>query len=439
MKTLTIHIWEKLKTSFWFIPAVIVLASIILSIVLIDLDSNYHVAFEGFFSHFITEDVESARQILSTIAGAMLNVTGIVFSITLVALTLASSEFGSRLLRNFMNDRLNQVVLGTYIATFIFCILILRVVKGVEDNEFIPNISIFVAIIISIANIFLLIAYIHHIAVSIQADYIITDVGKNLRSSLKILYPNQIGTHNFEQSEVFLKEHTDKIPIKTLISNPKSGYLQLINGENLLQIAKDNDLVFEFDHRPGDLIVKNMTLAKISSHAPLNEKTIKKITAAFILGENRTPTHDAEFSVHQLVEIISRALSSGINDPFTAITALDKLTANLSELAANIFPSGYRFDDNGHLRMILNPLTFEGLVNAAFNQVRQYSANNPAVLIRLMEGLFTIKQFTRDQTRLKILRRHADMCMRAGENGFSEPEDIKDLRGRYDQFLEDWV
>ena len=439
MKTRALHIWEQLKTSFWFIPVVIVFLSVIASMILINIDSTYKYEPEGFFAYFISEDVESARQILSTIAGAMLNVTGVVFSITLVALTLASSEFGSRLLRNFMNDRLNQVVLGIYIATFIFCILILRVVKGVDDNEFIPNISIFVAIIISIANIILLIIYIHHIAVSIQADYIITDVGKNLRSSLKILFPNQIGDENLEQSEIFLKQSTEKIPLKTLIPTPKSGYLQVINGEALLSLSKKQNMVLESSHRPGDLMVKDMTLVKVHSDYSLDEKVIQKISDAFIIGEYRTPTHDAEFSIHQLVEIISRALSSGINDPFTAITALDKLTANLSELASNRFASGFRFDDEGHLRLILNPLTFDGMVNASFNQVRQYSTANPAVLIRLMESLFTIKQFTRDQTRLDVLRRHADMTMRAGEKAFDEPEDIKDLRLRYDQFLNDWV
>lgn len=439
MKTRALHIWEQLKTSFWFIPVVIVLFAIILSMILINIDSTYHYEPDGFFAYFISEDVESARQILSTIAGAMLNVTGVVFSITLVALTLASSEFGSRLLRNFMNDRLNQVVLGTYIATFIFCILILRVVKGVDDNEFIPNISIFVAIIISIANIILLIAYIHHIAVSIQADYIITDVSKNLRSSLQTLYPNQIGEENLEQSEIFLQESTEKIPLKFLIPCPKSGYLQAINGENLIDLAKKYRFILESDHRPGDLIVKGRTLVKVHSELPLEKKLIDKIIKSFLLGEQRTPTHDAEFSIHQLVEIIARALSSGINDPFTAITSLDKLTANISELADNRFPSGYRFDDEGRLRLILNPLTFEGIVNASFNQVRQYATANPAVLIRLMESLFTIKTFTRDHGRLGVLRKHADMCMRAGEDAFTEPEDIKDLRRRYDQFLEEWV
>ena len=439
MKTQALHIWEILKTSFWFIPVVIVIVAVISSMVLINIDSTYQYEPEGFFSYFISEDVESARQILSTIAGAMLNVTGIVFSITLVALTLASSEFGSRLLRNFMNDRLNQFVLGIYIATFIFCILILRVVKGVDGNEFIPNISIFVAIIVSIANIFLLIVYIHHIATSIQADFIISDVSKNLRSSLKTLYPNQIGEENLEQSESFLREKTDNVPVKTLVPNQKSGYLQLINGEKLLELAKEHDCVLESDHRPGDLIVKGRTLVKVHSKGTLEDEMTSKIGKAFVIGEYRTPTHDAEYSIHQLVEIIARALSSGINDPFTAITSLDKLTANLSELADNRFPSGYRFDDEGQLRIILNPLSFEGLINAAFNQVRQYATENPAVLIRLMESLFTIKTFTRDHTRLAVLQKHADMCMRAGEDAFSEPEDIKDLRRRYDRFLEDWV
>jgi len=439
MNTKLLDIWENLKTSFWFIPAVIVIIAIALSFWLIHMDSTYHVEPSGFLSYFITEDVDSARTILSTIASAMLNVTSIVFSITLVALTLASQEFGSRLVRNFMNDRLNQTVLGVYIATFIFCILILRGVKEVDDSEFIPNISILVAIFISIGNVFLLITYIHHISVSIQADYIISDVGNKLRNSFQVLYPNQIGEENMEQSELFMDDYTQNLPQKTIITCNESGYLQLLNGKKLLSLAKKYDMVLESTHRPGDLLIKGVTLVKVHANSPFKENIQDDLRSAFILGESRTPTHDAEFSIHQLVEIIARALSSGINDPFTAITSLDKLTANISELAGNRFPSGFRFDDEGQLRMILRPLTFEGMVNAAFNQVRQYATENPSVLIRLMESLFTIKKFTQDNARLAILRKHADMCMRAGEDAFSEPEDIKDLRRRYDQFLEEWV
>ncbi len=437
MRTKLQQVLEMLKTSFWFIPVIIVFIAIGASMMLINVDRNHSFAPEGFFSFFVSEDVESARSILSTIAGAMLNVTGTVFSITLVALTLASSEFGSRLLRNFMNDRLTQTVLGIYIATFIFCILILRVVKGVDDAEFIPNISIFVAIIISIANVFLLIAYIHHIAMMIQADRIIADVGKNLGDSLESIFPEQIGEENNEQSEQFMREFTHTIPFKILLKNKKSGYLQLINGEKLLELASANNLILESKHRPGHLMVKDEILVKVHSAEQCEGNLQKKIIDCFIIGENRTPTFDAEFSIHQLVQIISRSLSTGVNDPFTAVTALDKLTAYLSELGERNFPSAYRFDKKSHLRVILNPLTFEGMINAALNQVRQYGASNPPVLIRLMESLITIQRFTREHERQSVMRLHADMTMRAGEKAFSEVEDIRDLRRRYEKFLED--
>jgi uncharacterized membrane protein len=436
MKTTLISYWENIKTSFWFIPVLMVLAAIGLSFYLIHLDSQYHFEPVWYFDLLVTQDVDSARSILSTIAGAMLNVTSIVFSITLVALTLASSQFGSRLLRNFMNDRLIQTVLGAYIATFIFCLLILRVVdEGNGADGFIPNISIFVTLVIALANIFLLIAFIHHVAILIQADHIISDVGEKLNESIKKIFPYQIGHQNLEQSEKFLDEFIRKIPYKNYVNIEESGYLQLINGSNLLKFASDKNLILVVHFRPGDLIVKGSELVQVHSHIMLREEERAEIRKSFVIREKRTPTQDAQFAINQLVEVIARALSPGINDPFTAITAMDNLISNLSELADAPFPSQYRFDKDKNLRLVFKVLDFEGMMDAAFNQVRQYGSSDAAILIRLMEGLSIIKQFTKIEERTEVILKHARMTMRAGERGLEEEEDLKNLRSRYQKVL----
>jgi uncharacterized membrane protein len=437
MKTKLLYFWENIKASFWFIPVLMVSFAIGLSFYLIHLDSQYHIEPTWYFDYLVTQDVDSARSILSTIAGAMLNVTSIVFSITLVALTLASSQFGSRLLRNFMNDRLNQTVLGAYIATFIFCLLILRVVdEGNGTEEFIPNISIFTTLVIALANIFLLIAFIHHVAMLIQADNIIADVGSKLNESLKKIFPYQIGFENLEQGEEFLDGFIRKIPYKNYVHTKESGYLQLINGSKLLDIASEKNLVLVVHFRPGDLIVKGSELVQVHSTIMLKEEEREEIRSSFIIKEKRTPTQDAQFAINQLVEVIARALSPGINDPFTAITALDNLISNLSELADADFPSRYRFDEDKNLRLVFKTQSFEGMLDAAFNQVRQYGSSDAAILIRLMEGLSIIKQFTKIEERKAVIIKHARMTMRAGERELVEEEDLKDLRSRYQKVLD---
>ncbi|MEX2396502.1 MAG: DUF2254 family protein, partial [Balneolales bacterium] len=168
--------WKELIATFWFLPVIIIGFSVALSIGLLTLDSKVTISQEGWIRFFLVNNSDSARSILSTISGAMIGVAGTVFSVTLVALTLASSQLGPRLIQNFMYIRLNQVVLGSYISTYLYCLLVLNAVS--EDNEFtfIPSISILAAILAAITNIILLIVFIHQIAINIQADKVISDI-----------------------------------------------------------------------------------------------------------------------------------------------------------------------------------------------------------------------------------------------------------------------
>ena len=430
MKTKLLHLWDGLQTSFWFIPLLIMLIAIGASFGLIYLDNILDYQPEGFMEFFVSGGAESARSILATIAGAMLGVAGTVFSITLVALTLASSQFGSRLLRNFMHDRINQVVLGAYTATFMYCLLVLRTVKSYDDIEFVPNLSVIFAILVAIANIFLLIIFIHHISLSIQADYVINDVVKHLHKSIRKLFPEELGEETDRESEQLAMELKEKREVQDVIKTDEDGYLQAIDNEGLMQAAQEHNLLIALKHRPGVYLVKNMELLRLYAESEISEKTRKRISKAFIYGDKRTPTQDAEFAIHQLAEIASRALSPGINDPYTAISCIDKLTATMCYLTHAHFPSAYRYDENKKLRIITRPLNFQGMMDAAFNQIRQFGKDSPSVLIRLMEAFATINHYSRTQEQQDCVSRHAKMVYRIAKESLTEPNDLEDLKER---------
>ena len=435
MKAKLIYLWEMIQTSFWFVPLLLVLAAIGSAIGLIFLDSTIDYKPSGAMGYLFSGGAEAARSILSTIAGAMLSVAGTVFSITLVALTLASSQFGPRLLRNFMHDRLNQTVLGAYIATFIYCLLVLRTVKSDNDLDFIPNFSILFAIAVAVANIFLLIIFIHHISLGIQADRVISDSDKNLNKNIDRLFPNQEKEVDSELLVSRAQEMLNVLMVTDVVKSQKDGYLQMIDLDRLLELAHDHDLLVTLLNRPGEFVVKEQPLAKVHARKQTDEDLLKRVRGAMIIGGQRTPLQDVEFAIHQMVEVAARALSPGINDPFTAITCIDKLTATLSHLTRARFPEKYRCDTDGVPRVEVRPVNFAGLIDASFNQIRQYGERSPSVLIRLMESLDTLRAFARTDDQREAIQRHAAMVLEAGEAGITVKNDLLDLKTRYESFL----
>lgn len=427
--------WDKLKGTFWFIPVLIIIISILLSFGLVYLDSIFSLPQNGFGRLLVVNSSDSARIILSTISGAMLGVAGTVFSITLVVLTLASSQFGPSLIKNFMYVRLNQVVLGLYISTYLYCLLVLNAIKDGENYTFIPSISIIMAIIIAIANIVLLIIFIHRIAVSIQADKVISDISGFISKQLETLFPEKIGEKKEPEDNVdafsALSAYQKRIPIKS----PKSGYLQYIDNEALTEMLGESDSLLELYYRTGGHLVEGVEIGLLYLNENWEKSEFKSIFKHLVIGKTKTSQQDLEFSIYQMVEIASRALSPGVNDPFTAISCIDNLTTTMCYLAKAKFPSKYRFDSNGNLRIIADVLNFEGVLDAAFNQIRQYSMGSIAVIIRLMEALVTIYKFTSKENHKKAVIKHAEMVLRLGKETIKEQNDLTDLTKRAEKIL----
>lgn len=424
------YFWEELNSSFWFIPILMLIISIGSAIGFIYLDSQIQYYPEGILKFLLPASVDSARSILGIIAGAMIGVAGTVFSITLVVLTLASSQLGSRLVRNFMYDKLNQIVLGTYVSSFVYCLIILTSLKQNDDFKFIPSISVFAALASAIAGIILLVVFIHHVSMSIQSDKVISDISEAMSKSIRKLFPDEVG-HEEDKPVPDINSLTQRYSFKKHIKCNKGGYLQSIDGQGLMNIAEDNDCIIILRHRPGDFLVQDMVLCDVHCNEEFGNDFHEKIQSDFIIGKVRTPMQDAEFSIHQMVEVASRALSPGVNDPYTAIACIDNLTSVMCYLARAKFPSPYRYDSQDKLRLIADNPTFSGMLNAAFNQIRQYGEGSPSVMIRLLEAMITINTFSQREAQKKEIAQHAEMILKAANRAFNEPRDLEDLKERY--------
>jgi uncharacterized membrane protein len=429
--------WKELLSTFWFLPVLIIWFTIFLSIGLLSLDNSIAIKQEGWVRFFLVSSSDSARSILSTISGAMIGVAGTVFSVTLVALTLASSQYGSRLIKNFMYVRLNQVVLGTYISTYLYCLIVLNAITDSNSYTFIPSISILVAIFAAIVNIILLIIFIHQIAVSIQADRVISDISVLISKQIKTLFPEEMGDELEDEENTNASAAISGYQKKVFIKSPKTGYLEYIDSEILIEILTKHNSLLELYHRPGSFLVKGCQIGALYSNTDWEEDFLRNLLDQFIIGKTKTSQQDLEFSIHQMVEIAARALSSGVNDPYTAISCIDNLTAIICSLAKAKFPSKYRFGDEGKLRVIADVLDFEGVLDAAFNQIRQFSEGSTAVMIRLMEALITILYFTEKESHNKAVIEHAKMVLRLGNETIKEKNDLNDLTRRAEKILQE--
>ncbi len=432
--------WYTISASFWFLPALMVASSILLSFMMIYLDANVvKISWIESLGWIYENKPEGARSLLSTVAGSMITVAGVVFSITIVALTLASTQYGPRLLGNFMRDRGNQVVLGTFIATFTYCLLILRTIRGGEDSSFVPHLSVTVGVVFAIFSISVLIYFIHHAATSIQASNVISVVSKNLEYTIDLTFPELIGQGKSELPDWW--NTPSELPpdyednLYSVLAS-ESGYLRVIDNIGILDIAIEDDLILRIENHPGDFIVKASPIVMVWPGSKVDEEMQNRIRSTLLVGNKRTSEQDAEFAIDQLVEIAIRALSPGINDPFTAIMCIDNLSVALSRVAGRTAPSALRYDKNNKLRVIAKPKIFEDLMNSAFNQIRQYGRTSVSVTIRLLESLIVIASNTNRDIDKQSIRQHAEMIKRGSDEALPEELDRKDVDQRYTQLMD---
>lgn len=432
MKTKIFSIWYQISSSYWFIPGVMLILAIGLSFLMVFLDNKaLETGWIESFDWLYANKPNGARSVLSTIAGSMITVAGVVFSITIVALTLASTQFGPRLLGNFMRDKGNQFVLGTFIATFVYSLLILRTIRSADEGNFVPNLSINLSVLLSIFSLGVLIYFIHHTAESIRAHNVINSAYIELKKSIESIFPEMIG-QSLSQNTTSWQSPMDN-PEKNYenresIFIKNSGYIRIINNESLMDVSKINNLVISLNFTPGEYIIENNCIADVWYKEEINEDTICTIQNSFILGIERTSEQDIEFAIDQLVEIALRALSPGINDPFTAINCIDRLGAGLCMIAERKIPSSHRYDRDNELRVISKTPDFNKYIDRSFNQIRNYGKNDPEVMNTVLKNLNQIQHRVVNKEDKKFIILQAEKILNACSNIFEEKSDLLEIK-----------
>jgi uncharacterized membrane protein len=325
-------------------------------------------------------DAEGARTILSVIASSMIGVAGITFSITMLTLQLASTQFGPRTMRNFMRDRGNQLVLGTFTSTFLYCMLVLRAVQEGEDG-LTPHTAVTFAVLLAVAGLAVLIYFVHHIAVSIRIETLLAGLTQDAEAAVDRLYPEERPLGEGEQAEE--RELPDALVAP--LAAPTSGYVQHVNVEALLRLAREADLTVRVTATPGRFVHKAETVLEICPADRMPDDFGVRALGTVVLGRLRTPEHDLEFSLRRIVELAQRALSPGVNDPTTALYCVDRLGQILVRLAGRAHPGALRRDAEGRPRVELRLETLEELACPAFAAVARYGLPDADVSARLAE------------------------------------------------------
>jgi uncharacterized membrane protein len=424
---------EVLRTSLWFVPALEVGAAIVLFAGTIAVD---RAAYHGDFTlpgWVISGSADAARQILTTIAAAIITVVGVVFSIILVTLTLASTQFGPRMLRNFIRDRGTQLTLGTFVATFVYAVLVLASIGVGAHGEFVPHVSVTVTLGLMVADLAVLIYFIHHTAVSIQLPQVVASIAAELTVAIA-----EQGSGNPEPHPKAGPTAAELVGRAAdggaVLLAPVSGYLQYIKLQDLVQLATQADAVINLEYRPGHFIVRGHRFAAVwpPEAAPLVRQALGR---AHIVGPHRTLSQDVSFGIDQLVEIALRALSAAVNDTFTALTCIDWLGENLCQIVAQWHPARVHRDDRGYIRVIAAEPSYDRLVQRSFEKLRQSSQGQPAVMIRLLDALARIMAETTTEGQRRVLLEQAEMINRACERSVPEASDRADIQRRYEAVL----
>lgn len=422
--------WEGLRSSYWFVPTLMMLAAIVLSFLTTAADAALGADWIENAGWFHPNTPEGARALLSAIGGSMITVAGVTFSITIAAVAYATSMLGPRLLNNFMRDVSNQITLGTFIATFLYCLLVLRTVHSgsPDQGEFVPQIGVLTALAMTLASLVVLIYFIHHIPKSIQASEVIAQIGSELNQRLVTLFPRQIGNaprepQDPDQERQAGSQAGEGVPVGA----PSDGYVEHLDHEGLLALAQEHDLLIALQHRPGDFVYEGEPLAHVRGIAA-DDAPVAQIRNAFALGRERTQVQDVMFLVQQLVEIAARALSPGVNDPFTAISCMNWLGSGVRTMAQRQIPRRYRYDEAGRLRVIALTFDFQEFTSAIFDRLRPYVSTDRNASLHMMEMLLRLLRALDDERQRQILLERAEALSDACDSGLDHKHDRQAVR-----------
>jgi len=430
------QLWRNLWSSFWFMPSLIVVVSIGFAIAFIELDSVGSDRWLAQWPRLFGAGAEGARGMMYTIAGSMMSVVGVTFSMILVVLTLASSQYTSRILRNFIRSRVTQVVLGIFAGIFTYCLIVLRTIRSGEE-VFVPNLAVFFGFVLALGGVGALMFFIHHIASSIQASSIIASVAQETIASIDRLFPEKLGQGPGENDDDQMLDSLSKRNWRAVPAG-QSGYIQNVDNGALLRLARDRKTIVRMEHGIGEFVVQNTTLASLALEDPPDQETIAALQAIFSISRHRTVDQDAAFGIRQIVDVALKALSPGINDTTTAVMCVDYLTTIMARIAPRQIASSRRYED-GELRVIVKGPSFESLLAESFDQIRSNAKGNVAIMSRMLHAFQTLASLSAGPQRRRALREQAQWIAELAERTIESAHDrvrINTLLARVRETLE---
>lgn len=424
---------EMLRTSLWWVPALEVGAAFLVFWGCNRLDRAAYDGSVRLPSWVITGTADASRQILAALAAAIITVIGVVFSVILVALTLAANQLGPRMLRNFMRDRGTQWTLGTFVATFTFAILVLISIGPGKHGDFVPHASISAVLFLSLLDVGILIYFIHHIAVQIQLPYVIASIAGDVVRAIDDEAAPPVGELAAGPTPTEILAAMEAT--RGVVTSSESGYLQYVSHAKLVHIATEAGAVIHLLYRPGHFIVAGRVLATVTppDAAPRVKEALR---SAHLTGPYRSLTQDISFGIDQLVEIAVRALAAATNDPFTALTCIDWIGDSLRQVALRWHPQVVHRDRAGYVRLIRTQATYDRLVQRGFEKVRQASLGMPSVMIRELQALKEIMAQAPRVEQYAVLLQQAEMIKTAAEQSIPEKRDLADVVSVYDALVE---
>jgi len=412
---------ERIRTGLWFVPLVITTAAAMLAGVTIAIDhrvtAGAPLAFDG--------DSGSATEVLSTVAASTLTFTVLVFSITILALQLASSQISPRVLRLFLRDRGSQAALGVFVATFLFAFIALQSVRegaGGRD-QFVPGYTITVTFLLVVITLATFVYYVDHVAHAVRAVSIIESAAGETRAAIEANFP-------LTRPPVVTGDPPGGTATM-VIANRRPDVVVGFDEDDLVALAHQYQCVLRLLPQVGDYVPTAAPLVEVyGGDGRLPTDTVLDHIG---IGNERTMAQDVAFGFRQLVDIAEKALSPAINDPTTALQAIDRLHDLLRRLAGRPWPTGRLADDDGRLRVAFPVAGWDGLVLLSFTEIRLFGAGSMQVARRLRASLDDLlgcvpddrrdvleREMARLETDVERLYRHDDdrqLARRADEQG----------------------
>lgn len=440
-----VRLWvEKLRGSYWPVPTVLLLMGGALAYVATWVDRSFSELRLEWLGWFFAASPEGAQALLSAIASSVLGVAGTTFTITIAVLTLTSQQYGPRLLRSFLQDTRNQVVLGVFIGTFLYALLVMGIVRTVEESAYVPRLAVALALFLAVVNAFMLVYFIQHVVASIQVSHIVAKVGDEMIEAIDRMCPEVDGEfEGVRDAARGSRSFQSRVPAPALVGAApvraaESGYLQAIDAARIVRHATEADVRVDLVRTQGEYVSERTILARVTPPERLTDDLRRSVNDSVTMGNDPTPAQDLAYGPRQLAEIAVRALSPGVNDPGTAIMCLDRLTAGLVLLVRREMPPDEHADDEGCVRLTTRRASIERIFDVSLAQIRRYGAADIEVLSRMLRLLADVADVARSRRQREALQENVRLVLVEGSRELQSEGDRTRLQrevGLLDELL----